>query len=270
MKKNSKHKRIEKPNRSVKPSGVPKTKEAFKTQIYFHFKDLKNPTIEYAAHYVSRGITGEWFSIQILGSSTNFYQDEAWTIFRENATFDDIFKGLRPYDIHDIAHSGVPNFMDYQKWTDRKMLKELSLHPEWLAYDTGATTRLIFLLKTAQVANSDKAREAKENLDQCLIPKRPGSLKSYPENFKEALFLSEKLSKYISSKCRRFLRDGEGAITNEYVELQEWGKTEEPRIVSESLDSLSFLVRDPVPFAEKKLAQELYVSVGSLKAALYK
>jgi len=76
------------------------------------------------------------------------------------------------------------------------------------------------------------------------------------------------LSKYISSNCKRFLREGD--IDDEYVELQEWGKIEEPRIVNMSARDLDLLVYHPVPFAEKKLSQELYVSIAALRSKLYK
>ena len=241
-------------------------------QIFFHFKNAKDPSIEYAAHYLPKGLTGEWFSLHIQPGGSSIYQKKAWTIFQENATFDDIFEGLRTYDIHDIIHSlGKPNFSDYKKWTDIKFLEELSEYPEWLIFiETFAATRLSFLLKTAQVANSVKAKEARENVKDYLIPKRQGKLKSYPVNLQEGLFLLEKLSRHISSKCKSFLSGEAVGDVNKYDDLQEWGKTEEPRIVGESLDSLSLLVHDPVTFAEKKLAQELYVSVGSLRVALYK
>ena len=260
---------------SVESSKTPKTKEAFESHIFPHFKDLRNPTIEYTAHYVSRGIVKHRFHVQIIqsGQTILFTQNKAWAKFRENATFDDILKGLRTYDIHDIAASpfGVPDFTDYQKWTDRRFLRELSLHPEWLAYnETGTTTRLIFLLKTARLANSDVARAAKENLKQCLIPNRPGSLKSYPENLQEGLFLLKDPSRYIGSKCRRFLRDGEGAISDEYVEIQEWSKKEEPRIIDMPPKDLALLVCKPALFAERAVCKELYVSIASLKSALSK
>jgi len=168
---------------SKKSSKVPKTKEAFKSHLSFHFKNLRNPEIEYEAHYVSQGITGKWFDIQTDSGNTHFYEDEAWAIFRKNAEFDDIFKGLRPYDIHDIARFSKPNFRDYQKWSDREFLRELSLHPDWLAYpETGATTRLISVVKTARITNTDEAREARENLQECFIPKRPHRNRTIPEN----------------------------------------------------------------------------------------
>jgi hypothetical protein len=269
MKKNSRQKKVHKPKPSIKSVEPSKTKEAFKTHISFHFKDLKNPSIEYAAHYVSGGIPEQRFHVDILQSRPTilFSRNEAWTKFHENATFDDIFEGLRTYDIHDVAaSSGIPDFTDYQKWTDRKFLKELSLYPEWLDYETGATTRLIFLLKTIQVANSDAARKARENLKQCLIPTRPGKRKSYPENLEEGLFILKDLSKYIGSKCRGFLRDGD--IPDEYLELQKWGKIEEPRIVGMLPKDLALLVYSPVSFVEARLSKELYVSIASLKSAL--
>ena len=140
----------------IKFSKTPKTKEAFKTHISFRFNDLKNPSIKYSAHYISGRIPEQRLHIDTIqsGSTILFSRNEAWTKFHENATFDDILEGLRTYDIHDVAASAdIPDFTDYQKWTDRKFLKQLSLYPEWLAYETGATTRLIFLLKTVQVAN---------------------------------------------------------------------------------------------------------------------
>jgi len=237
-------------------------------QIFFEFKNQKDPGIEYAADYVSEGITGPWFSVTVKPGGKSFSQKKAWEIFRKNATFDDVFKGLRTYDIHDVVVSqGKPDFFDYQKWSDRKFLRELGLHSEWLLYpETNARTRMISLLKTTQVENSDKAREVRENLKQCLIPKRPGKCASYPENLEEGMFLLKDLSKYIASQCRDFLC-GED-VNKKYTDLQEWGKEEEPQIVDMSLGDLVLLIYKPALFAQRKLSKKLFVSPASLKSAL--
>jgi hypothetical protein len=246
--------------------------DPLKDRLSFRFKDLKNPTIEYHASFTPDSMPKKkhWFNIYIQPSHKYIFRDEAWTIFRENTKFEDIYEGARTYDIHDVIHAtGIPDFYDYKRWTDTKFLRELSLHPEWLYYsETHASERLIFLLKTAQVANSKKSREALEDLQDYLIPRRQSGMKSYPVNLRGWLFLLKDLSKHISGKCRSFLRYCD--INDRYVDLQEWAETEEPRIVGIPRKDLDVLIDRPARFAEIILCQELYVSLSALRSELYK
>ncbi len=132
--------------------------DPFKDRISFHFKDLKTPTIEYHASFCHKLKPEKHrIDITIRPGSKSLYRDEAWTVFREYATFDDIFEGLRTPDIHNVkASSGIPDLGDLKKWTDKKFLNELSRHPEWLALSDESVRGLILLLKTAQIANSKK------------------------------------------------------------------------------------------------------------------
>ena len=188
---------------------VTKSKNHLYNRVGFRFKDLNNPNIEYVAFYCPRSISGEEHSLDLTlqPGAKGILRNRAWTIFRENATFNNILEGMRTYDIHDImATTGKPDFSDYNKWTDINFLKELSKHSEWLVFiETFAATRLCVLLKTAQVANNKKAKEVADNLHDWLIPGRRSGSKSYPENLGGCLFLLKDLSKYISRKCRSFL-----------------------------------------------------------------
>jgi hypothetical protein len=249
-------------------------------RVFFRFKELKNPNIEYHAHYSPPGkIVGEnhWLSLTAWpDGSTHFHRDSAWNIFRENTTFDNILRVLRSYNILDIIHSeGKPDFSDYEKWPDHKFLKELSLHPEWLDREDIARWRLIYLIKTAGEANSRKGREAQENLKYHLIPLRQSGSKSYPVNLRGGLFLLKDLAKFLGKKCKQTLvyyeRHERNELTDDdYMELQYWAKTEEPRILDMPKEDVLELVFRPVLYAEIILSKKLYLSLSTLKTKLYK
>ncbi len=255
-------------------------------RVCFRFKDVNNNGISYEAGYYPQSITGDTHVLdltQMPGSFPHFYGQDAWELFRNNATFNDILDAERSYHILDVIHQlgRKPYFEDYNVWTDQKFLTELSKHPDWLAMpETGALQRFIFTTRTANEANSDKSTEAINNLKDYFIPKRPGGAKSLPVNFAGVLYLLTDLAKHLRSRCMDCPRTDHDTGQYDYESILEWAQGDEPRIHDAILntlpksishqDKLRLLIAKPKEFAETILAADLRMSPSSLRLALYK
>ncbi|MCX5806586.1 MAG: hypothetical protein NT010_11055 [Proteobacteria bacterium] len=246
-------------------------KENRDDRVSFSFKNINNPNIGYAAGYSppTQWDNGEhWLDLtETPKMFPHFYHKEAWQIFYDNATFDDILVAAVGENILDVMHrEGLPDFDDHKKWTDKKFLEELSRYPDWLQMiETGALDRFIFMMKTAGIANSKKAEQVCNNLKYYFIPKRPGGSKVYPVNLHGCYYLLKMLSKHISKKCNEFIKAGDNLDRQSFQEY-----TDESRVTDISVYDLDILLSQPTQYAKKLLEKELYVSMESLKKELKK
>lgn len=255
-------------------------------RVHFHFTDLHKEGVSYDAGFYPWTMGGEknWLDLtQMPGSFPHFYREEAWELFRNNAMFNDILDAESSYHILDVIHQrgSIPDFENYDVWTDQRFLAELSKHPDWLAMpETGALQRLIFTMRTANEANSDRSTETIKNLRDYFIPKRPGGAKSLPVNLSGILYLLTDLAKHLRSLCMYCPRTDHDTGQYDYVSILEWAQEDEHRIYEAILntppknisheDKLRLLMTKPTELAETILAADLRMSPSSLHSALYK
>jgi hypothetical protein len=192
--------------------------------------------------------------------------DNAWNIFYEHATFEDILSAVRTEDKDDwlITLSG---------WVakcrrDSQFLSKIATQPDLLREDD-ALERFIEILKTAKHGAIKGRKQAKENLHYYLIPGHHGGKKDAP-SIKHVRYLLSKLSGFLSTRCRQHLQsvdqyyrdisDANFIWNDSYSILIKWAIGNEERIAFMSSDDLKLLIIQPTRFAEQVITRNVGIS----------